>query len=96
LNSSPAALVCCQALDGISASVIGMMLPLVVADITRRTGRFNIGMGVVGLAAGLGATLSTAAGGAVANHLGQAAAFGALGVAGIAAFERSSLRSTAA
>jgi hypothetical protein len=58
INSSPVALVCFQTLDGISASVIGVMLPLAVADITRRTGRFNLGMGILGLAGGLGATLS--------------------------------------
>jgi hypothetical protein len=60
--SSAVALVCFQTLDGISASVIGVMLPLAFADITRRTGRFNLGMGILGLAGGLGATLSNAVG----------------------------------
>lgn len=86
MNSSPVALVCFQALDGISASVIGVILPLVVADITRRGGRFNLGMGIVGLAVGLGATLSNAVGGAIADRLGQAPAFAWLGVAGLIAF----------
>ncbi|MBV8522151.1 MAG: MFS transporter, partial [Acetobacteraceae bacterium] len=63
-------LVSCQALDGISASVIGVMLPLFVADITRRGGRFNLGMGIVGLVSGIGATLSTSIGGAIALHFG--------------------------
>jgi predicted MFS family arabinose efflux permease len=62
------------------------MLPLVVADITSRGGRFNLGMGIVGLATGLGATLSNAVGGAIANYLGQTAAFAGLGLAGLAAF----------
>lgn len=86
VNSSPAALVCIQALDGISASMVGVMLPLTVADVTRHSGRFNLGMGMTGLAGGLGAALSNAAGGAIANHLGHTAAFFALGLAGLMCF----------
>ncbi|MBV9247720.1 MAG: MFS transporter [Acetobacteraceae bacterium] len=83
INGSPVALVCFQVLDGITASVMGLMVPLIVADITRRTGRFNLGMGILGLASGLGATLSNAIGGAIANTFGQAAAFAMLGVVGV-------------
>ncbi|MBV8870303.1 MAG: MFS transporter [Acetobacteraceae bacterium] len=86
MNSSPAALVCYQTLDGISASVIGVMLPLIVADLTRHGGRFNLGMGIMGLAVGVGATLSNAVGGTIANRLGASAAFAALGVAGLVCF----------
>ncbi|MBV8522727.1 MAG: MFS transporter, partial [Acetobacteraceae bacterium] len=86
IDDGPAPMVFYQVLDGISASVIGVMLPLVVADITRRGGRFNLGMGIVGLAVGLGATLSNALGGAIANQLGQVPAFAALAMAGLAAF----------
>jgi MFS family permease len=86
MTDDPALLVCCQALDGISASVIGVMLPLFVADITRRGGRFNLGMGIVGLVSGIGATLSTSIGGAIAQHFGYSAAFAALCAAGLAAF----------
>lgn len=85
-NDNPLLMVCYQALDGISAAVIGVMLPLVVADITRRGGRFNLGMGIVGLGVGIGATLSNAIGGAVANHFGEVAAFATLAAAGVAAF----------
>jgi MFS family permease len=78
-------LVTYQALDGISAAVLGMMLPLVVADLTRETGRFNLAMGVVGCAAGLGATFSTSLAGFVADHWGDPLAFLLLGGAGAAA-----------
>ena len=37
-----------QALDGISAAVLGVLVPVVVADLTRNTGRFNLSQGVVG------------------------------------------------
>jgi predicted MFS family arabinose efflux permease len=86
ISNDPVLLVCRQALDGISASVIGVMLPVFVADITRRGGRFNLGMGVVGLVSAIGATLSTSIGGATAQHFGYPVAFTALGAAGLAAF----------
>jgi hypothetical protein len=40
--SHPYAIIAAQLLDGVSAAVIGIMLPLVVADVSRRTGRFNL------------------------------------------------------
>jgi predicted MFS family arabinose efflux permease len=39
VTSSPWALLAFQLLDGMSAAVIGVMLPLVIADLTRGTGR---------------------------------------------------------
>ncbi|MDA8247816.1 MAG: MFS transporter [Rhodospirillales bacterium] len=74
-----------QALDGISAATIGVLIPLVVADITHRGGRFNFALGLTGLAGALGATLSTAASGSLADRAGLPAAFLALAVAGLAA-----------
>ena len=55
----PTGLVIVQTLDGVSAAAFGVMLPLIAADITRGTNRFNLCMGVLGLAVGAGATLST-------------------------------------
>jgi MFS family permease len=78
-------MVCFQALDGIGAAVLGMMVPLVVADITRRGGRFNLAMSVVLLAMGIGATFSTTLAGAIADRFGNAVAFLALGSTGLAA-----------
>jgi MFS family permease len=84
-NGSPYLMVVYQALDGISAAVLGMMVPLVVADITRRTGHFNLAMGMMGLAAGVGATLSNTLAGAITDWQGAPAAFFALALAGAAA-----------
>jgi predicted MFS family arabinose efflux permease len=58
----------------------------VVADITRRGGRFNFAIGVVGLAVAVGATFSNTVAGAIANQLGDVPAFATLGAAGLAAF----------
>ena len=48
-----------QLLDGITAAVLGVMVPLMIADITRGTGHFNLGQGIVGTAIGIGASIST-------------------------------------
>jgi hypothetical protein len=58
--ASPALIVAAQVLDGVGGAVIGVLVPLVAADLTRGTGRFNLCMGTIGLAVGVGATLSTA------------------------------------
>lgn len=75
LVSSPYLLVLVQLLDGIAAAVLGVMVPLVVADITRGTGRFNLALGVVGTAIGIGASLSTVLAGAVSDSFGSGAMF---------------------
>jgi MFS family permease len=85
LAGSPTWLVPIQALDGVSAAVFGVMLPLVASDITRRSGHFNLAMSAVGLAAGLGATVSTLAAGKLADAFGSGPAFMALTGSGLAA-----------
>jgi predicted MFS family arabinose efflux permease len=59
------------------------MVPLMVADLARGTGRFNLSLGIVGTGTGIGASLSTALAGYVSDHFGSAVAF--IGLAGIAA-----------
>jgi predicted MFS family arabinose efflux permease len=83
LVHDPNVLVVAQLLDGISGAVFGVLVPLVVADVTRGTGHFNLALGVVGTAIGVGATLSTTLAGWVSDHLGSSTAF--LVLAGIAA-----------
>ena len=83
--ADPFLLVAVQALDGVSAAALGVLLPLIAADLTRGTNRFNLCMGVFGLATGVGATVSTAAAGAVAGWFGTGVAFVALAGAGLLA-----------
>jgi len=80
--ASPYLLVAVQILDGISAAVLGVMLPLVVADVTRGTGRYNAALGAVGTAAAIGAALSTTLAGYVNDRMGSTVAF--LSLAGVA------------
>ena len=57
-----------QLLDGVSGAAFGVMLPLIAADLTRGTGRFNLCMGFFGLAVGVGASFSTTLAGFVADR----------------------------
>ena len=82
LTASPWALLLFQSLDGISAAVIGVMLPLVIADLTRGTGRYNLAQGVAGTAMGLGAAVSVGATGYVVQHFGYWVGF--LGLSAVA------------
>ncbi|MEJ0016178.1 MAG: MFS transporter [Acetobacteraceae bacterium] len=78
-------LVMMQVLDGVSATVFGLMVPLIAADVTRRTGYLNLAISSLSLAAGLGATFSTTAAGWIADTMGAPAAFMTLAVVGAAA-----------
>ncbi len=81
-TANPFAVVGIQTLSGVSAAVFGVMLPLIAADISAATGRFNLTMGLLGLAIGAGATLSTTVGGYTAD-LSERLAFLALAGAGV-------------
>jgi MFS family permease len=81
-TADPYLLVAVQALDGISAAALGVLLPLVIADTTRGTGHFNLAQGVVGTAVGIGASFSTTLAGYLTDKFGSSTAF--LGLAGIA------------
>jgi MFS family permease len=78
-------LVAIQVLDGVSATVVGLTMPLIAADLTRRTGYLNLAIGSLGLAGGLGATASTTAAGWIADTLGAPAAFFGLALVGLVA-----------
>jgi MFS family permease len=80
----PYVIVAVQMLDGISAAVLGVLVPLVIADLTRDTGHFNLAQGIIGTGVGIGAALSTTFAGYIADHNGSQAAF--LGLAVVAAF----------
>jgi MFS family permease len=81
--TNPYALVAVQLLDGVSAAALGVMVPLIVADVTRGTGRFNLALGFIGSAVGIGASASTTLAGYLSDHFGSSVAF--FGLAGIAA-----------
>ncbi|MBR1123730.1 MFS transporter [Bradyrhizobium lablabi] len=80
--TDPFLLVAVQIFDGITAAVFAVMIPLIVADVAFGSGHFNLALGIVGTATGIGASLSTVLAGYVSDKLGSSTAF--LGLSGIA------------
>jgi MFS family permease len=75
LSDNPYWLVSVQLLDGVGAGIFGALFPLVVADLTRGTGHFNVSQGAIATAAGLGGALSAAVAGFIVVGAGYSAAF---------------------
>ncbi len=82
--SGPIALGPVQILDGVGAGLLGIAVPGLVARILNGTGHVNAGLGAVTTVQGVGASLSPALGGVMAEKFGYAASF--LGLGSIAAF----------
>lgn len=85
LGNDPAPLILIQALEGVSGAVLGVLVPLVAADLARDGGRYTLRMGVLGLAVGLGATISTALAGVIADRAGPQSALLVLSAIGVLA-----------
>ena len=79
----PYLLVTVQLLDGVTASVLSVLIPLIVADVAFGSGHFNLAQGVVGTATGIGASLSTLLAGYASDKFGSDIAFA--GIAAVAA-----------
>jgi MFS family permease len=68
-----------QMLDGVGAGLQSVAVPALVARILNGTGRINVGQGAVMTVQGLGASLSPAIGGWIAQEIGYSATFMILG-----------------
>ena len=79
LSDNKAWLVGVQLLDGVGAGIFGAIFPVIVADLMRNTGRFNVAQGAVITAQSIGAALSTTLAGLVVVNGGYSAAFLTLG-----------------
>jgi predicted MFS family arabinose efflux permease len=75
LTNATYALIAIQVLDGIAAALFGVVSVLVIADLTKGTGRFNLALGVVTTAVGIGAALSQSIAGGIVHHFGYHAGF---------------------
>ncbi|HJT07120.1 MAG TPA: MFS transporter [Stellaceae bacterium] len=85
LSDDSAWLIGVQLLDGVGAGIYGALMPLVVADLMRGTGRFNLAQGAIATMQGIGASVSGLFAGEIVDHLGYSAAFLALGAAALLA-----------
>jgi len=86
LTSNTGALIAIQILDGVAAAIFGVVSVLVIADLTRGTGRFNFTLGAIGTAVGIGASLSQVIAGSIVHHFGSSAGFLFLAAVASAAF----------
>lgn len=84
ITTNPYALVAIQLLDGIGAGIFGVVSVLVIADLTKGTGRFNLTQGLLATATGLGAASSNVLSGYVVKAAGFDAGF--LSLSALAAF----------
>jgi predicted MFS family arabinose efflux permease len=73
--TNPVLLVMVQLLDGITAAVFAVLVPLVICDATRGTGHFNLGQGIVGTTIGIGASMSPTYAGWLSDHFSSQTAF---------------------
>jgi len=73
-NAAPS-LVAIQILDGIAAAIFGVVSVLLIADLTKGTGRFNLTLGAVTTAVGIGAALSQSIAGGIVHRWGYHAGF---------------------
>ena len=86
LTRNTGALVAIQILDGVGAGIFGVVSVLVIADLTRGTGRFNLTLGAISTAVGIGASLSQVIAGSIVHHFGSSAGFLILAAVAAAAF----------
>jgi MFS family permease len=86
LTDAPALLIANQILDGVGAGIYGVVALLVMADLTKGTGRFNFALGLAATATGLGAAFSNAVTGKIVDAAGYSAGFLSLSAVAVLAF----------
>jgi MFS family permease len=75
-----------QLLDGVGAGIFGAVTPLLIADLTRGSGRFNVAQAAVATFQGVGASVSGLVVGEIVDRFGYSAAFLESGTAAAVAF----------
>ena len=75
LSHNPFFLVFVQILDGVAGGIFGVLSVLMVADLTKGTGRFNVTQGMLATSIGIGAGLSNLIAGFVVQKAGYNVGF---------------------
>jgi predicted MFS family arabinose efflux permease len=86
LTTNTETLVAIQILDGVGAGIFGVVSVLVIADLTKGTGRFNLALGAISTAVGIGASLSQIIAGTIVHHFSSNAGFLFLAAVALVAF----------
>jgi MFS family permease len=79
LTHATVPLVSIQVLDGVANALFMVVSVLIIKDLTRGTGRFNLGAGMLATCVGLGQTLSPGLGGEIVQRYGFNLSFLSLG-----------------
>jgi MFS family permease len=85
LTDDPYALIAIQLFDGVGAGIFGALFFIIVADLTKGTGHYNLAQGASGACWGLGAALSNFVAGFIVNAFGFSSAFLFLSACALAA-----------
>src|SRR3954447_18012984 len=85
VSDEPAWIIAGQILDGLGGGLLDALLPLMLADIMRGTGRYNASRGFISTVQGIGGSLSQAIAGLAVVHGGYQFAFLGLAAAGLSA-----------
>ena len=75
-----------QILDGIAAGTLDALIPLVLADVMRGTGRYNLARGMLGTVQGVAGSLSNVVAGVLVIGVGYSATFLALSTVALVGF----------
>lgn len=84
--SDPIILTSLQVIDGLGAGIFGVVTILMMADLSKGTGHFNLLQGVVYSSMGLGAALSNIYSGYVVKHYGYSIGFFTIAMVGFLGF----------
>ena len=82
LAPGPWWVVAAQVTGGLTAAIIGIMTPLVISDVMRGSGRYNLAQGFAGTAQGIGSAVINVAIGFLAQSFGYTIGFFALAAIG--------------
>lgn len=85
-TTNPYLLITWQLFDGLAAGIFGIVGVLMIADMSRGSGHYNVALGSVGAAVGVGASISTTLAGYVTQHYGFSAGFYCLAASAALAF----------
>ncbi|RZK61858.1 MAG: MFS transporter [Hymenobacter sp.] len=86
MSHHPAALIAVQCMDGLGAGIFGVVGVLIIADLTKGTGRFNAAQGAIATAQGIGAFLSNSVAGYLAKTHGDNFTFYVLAAIAVVGF----------
>jgi MFS family permease len=85
LSDNAVWLVSVQILDGIAAGTLDALIPLVLADVMRGTGRYNLARGMLGTVQGVAGSLSNVVAGVLVIRVGYSTTFLALSTVALVA-----------